>query len=293
MTTFAVAQSESLVSVVMAFHNAHNTLADALQSILWQTYSNWELVLLDDGSTDGSAEIVNQFSDPRIRLVSDSVCRSLPVRLNQGVRLAKGPYIARMDADDIAFPERFARQVEYLQNHPEVDLLATTALMIDGESQPVGVLGSKAAHEALCRRPWHGFSMPHPTWMGRLDWFLANPYDEVARKAQDQVLLYRSYSTSRFAAIPDVLLAYRYTSLSVSKTLSGRYYYLHEVAGGNKMHLLLGLTSHSAAAIRDLLGMALKVESRVIQAKVNSTNTGLLKYWQELRQRLTLLNEKG
>lgn len=293
MTTFVVKQSEPLVSVVMAFHNARNTLANALQSILWQSYSNWELVLLDDGSTDDYDEIVNQFNDPRIRLVSDSVCRSLPVRLNQGIRLAKGLYIARMDADDIAFPERFARQVEYLLSHPEVDLLATSALMIDGEYRPVGILDSKAGHEAICRRPWHGFSMPHPTWMGRLDWFLANPYDEVARKAQDQVLLYRAYSTSRFAAIPDVLLGYRYTSLSVSKTLSGRYYYLHEVAGGNKVHLLLGGGSHSAAVIRDLLGIALRVESRVIKAKVNSTNIELQKYWQELCQRLALLNEKG
>ena len=156
-------QGEPLVSVVMSFHNARDTLTRAIRSLLWQTYPHWELILLDDGSSDNSAQTLKSLEDPRIHLRSDSVCRGLPVRLNQGISLAKGDYIARMDADDVAFPERCARQVAYLQNHPEVDLLATAALLVNANDQPIGLLATGLSHAAICRRPWHGFPMPHPT----------------------------------------------------------------------------------------------------------------------------------
>jgi glycosyltransferase involved in cell wall biosynthesis len=286
-------QDRPLVSVVMSFHNARDTLARTIHSLLWQTYPNWELILLDDGSSDGSAEILESIEDPRIRLYGDPICRGLPTRLNQGIALAKGEYIARMDADDVAFPERFARQVAYLENNRNVDLLATAALLVNTEGRPVGVLQAGLSHEAICRRPWHGFPMPHPTWMGRADWFRKYPYDERASKAQDQALLYRTYRTSCFAGLPDVLLGYKYTGLSARKTLMGRYHYLRSMkAGGDARHRLFGTVSHTVAAVRDLLGLVFGLEWRVIKGRVQAADAGVFAMWDAMRLRLLFLDGK-
>lgn len=278
---------EALVSVVMSFHNSRDSLPFAINSLLWQTYSHWELILLDDGSNDGSAEFLKAIDDPRIRLYSDSVCRGLPVRLNMGVTLAQGELIARMDADDVAFPERLERQVAYLQKHPDVDLLATSALLVNGNNIPIGVLPTKLSHEEICRRPWLGFPMPHPTWMGRTEWFRRNPYDESARKGQDQVLLYETYQNSKFAGLPDTLLGYKYAGLSVQKTLIGRYCYLKAMRGAkDSRNWLLGSFSHAIAAARDLLSLALGMESRVIKNRVQIVDAAMLAEWKELQRRL-------
>ena len=277
-----------LVSVVMSFHNAHHTLARAIHSLLWQTYPHWELILLDDGSDDGSAEVVKSIGDPRIRLYGDPFCRGLPFRLNQGVSLAKGQFIARMDADDVAYPERFAKQVAFLQNHPEVDLLATSALLVNESHQALGVLAAGLSHDEICRRPWHGFPMPHPTWMGRAEWYQQNPYDELAGKGQDQSLLYRTHRTSCFASLPDVLLGYCYAGLSLRKTLAGRYHFIRAIAkGGTKADLLVGSFGHAMAGIRDLAGMALHMESRVIRARVQPIDAQLLAQWNALQADLS------
>lgn len=279
----AMTNATPLVSVVLSFHNAGSTLLRSLRSIQWQTYPHWELILLDDGSTDDGAECVDLLQDSRVRLYGDSRRRGLPARLNQGVGLARGKYIARMDADDIAFPERLERQVAYLECHPDVDLLATSVLLVDAQDQPVGVLGAGRSHEEICRKPWHGFPMPHPTWMGRADWFRQHPYDQRALKAQDQVLLYQTYRTSRFAGLPDVLLGYRYARLSVRKTLAGRYHYLRAViAGGKGAHALAGTTTHAAAALRDLGGILFGMGSRVIRKRVVSIDASVGKDWDRL-----------
>lgn len=271
----------------MSFHNSRDSLPFAINSLLWQTYSHWELILLDDGSNDGSAEFLKDIDDPRIRLYSDSVCRGLPVRLNMGVTLAQGEYIARMDADDVAFPERLERQVAYLKKYTDVDLLATSALLVNGNNIPIGVLPTKLSHEEICRRPWLGFPMPHPTWMGRTEWFRRNPYDESARKGQDQVLLYGTYQKSKFAGLPDTLLGYKYAGLSVQKSLIGRYCYLKAMSGAkDSRNWLLGNVSHAIAAARDLLSLALGMESRVIQNRVQIADAAMLTEWKELQRRL-------
>lgn len=276
-----------LVSVVMSFHNAKDLLSFALHSLLWQTYPHWELILMDDGSSDCSAEFLKTIDDPRIRLYRDAVCRGLPVQLNRGVALAQGEFIARMDADDVAFPERLERQVAYLQEHRDVDLLATSALLVNGNNNPIGVLPTKLSHEDICRRPWLGFPMPHPTWMGRAEWFRRHPYDESARKGQDQVLLYETYQNSKFAGLPDTLLGYKYAGLSVQKTLIGRYCYLKAISAKDGRNWLLGNVSHAIAAARDLLALALGMESHVIKSRVKIADADTLSEWKELRRRLS------
>ena len=284
-------QDEPLVSVVMSFHNARDTLLRSIHSLLWQTYPHWELILLDDGSNDGSAELAKAVEDSRIRLYGDSLCRGLPVRLNQGISLARGQYIARMDADDVAFPERFAKQTAYLENHPEVDLLATSTLLVNEHDQVVGLCPSALEHEAICSRPWRGFPMPHPTWMGRADWFRKNLYDEGALKAQDQELLYRTYRTSNFAGLSDALLGYRCGKISMKKSLSGRGTYLQAIYTSkkhpNRMGIFLrSVLFHGAALIRDGIAHAFSKDADVLETRVSKATENLIKEWRSLVSRL-------
>ena len=266
MSVSNAGEKQPLVSVIMSFHDGRDTLSDAIASILLQTYQNWELILINDGSSDGAERVLRDFSDQRIRVYDDGKNRGLPARLNQGVKLARGQYIARMDVDDIAFPERFARQVAYLQEHTEVDLLASSVLMIDNQQNAIGIMSAGRSHRNIARQPWHGFPMPHPTWMGRAEWFRKHPYDELAKKGQDQVLLYRNHSNSRYDGLPDVLLAYRYDCLSLRKTFWGRYYYLKEVAAnGGVYYLCRGMLAHVLAASRDIVSILLGLDSKVIK----------------------------
>lgn len=280
-----------LVSVVMSFHNAQATLLHSIRSVIWQTYQNWELILLDDGSTDASVEVSETVNDPRIRLYGGGACRGLSARLNQGVLLTKGQYIARMDADDIAFPERFAKQVAYLQTHAEIDLLASSVLLMNKNDRPLGLIEVGFSHEEICSRPWKGFAMPHPTWMGRAEWFRQNPYDPLAYKAQDQALLLRTYTNSRFAGLPDVLLGYRYDTVSLKKSFSGRWHYIRTVCKTcqNPKTCFLAYKTvlyHGAVAIRDGIGLLLGLGSVILKARVNSMDAAILNHWSELQNKI-------
>jgi glycosyltransferase involved in cell wall biosynthesis len=213
--------NDPLVSVVMAVQDNASTIVAAVRSIQAQTLQDWELVLIDDGSRDGSADLVQALGESRLRLISDDARRGLPVRLNQAVALARGQFIARMDADDMCFPERFTRQADYLRQHPQLDLIGCDALVFT-DDKIVGLMQAGRDHAAITARPHSGFALPHPTWFGRAGWFHSNRYDERMVKAQDQDLLLRSYRGSCFGSVPEVLVAYRQDRLNLRKMLRGR-----------------------------------------------------------------------
>jgi glycosyltransferase involved in cell wall biosynthesis len=215
---------DPLVSIGMPVFNCELTLSTAVRSILNQTYSNWELILIDDGSQDRTLEIAHSFQDPRIKVVSGGCNQQLPTRLNQAIALSRGKYFARMDGDDVSYPERLQRQVEYLEQHAEIDLLGTAHVNFNADGEAIGVEESKESHRKICARPWVGFELQHPTWMGRLDWFQQYQYRSDAIRMEDYDIMLRTYQTSNFAALPDFLLGYRVPALSLKKSLTGRYY---------------------------------------------------------------------
>ena len=114
-----------LISVILPVYNAEKYIFDAVQSILNQTYKNFELIIIDDGSTDDSINIISKFNDDRIHIYNNEKNLGLIATLNKGLKLCKGDFIARMDADDISFPTRFDEQIKYFKTHPEVDILGT------------------------------------------------------------------------------------------------------------------------------------------------------------------------
>jgi glycosyltransferase involved in cell wall biosynthesis len=214
-----------VVSIVMAMRNSQRTLRPALRSLQRQSFRDWELILIDDGSSDDSVEVARRTGDSRLHLVVDGAWRGLPARLNQALSMARGRYVARMDADDVAFPRRLERQVRYLDANPQVDLLGTKAIAFDDAGVALGVLPLAVDHAAICASPWRGFSLAHPTWMGRLTWFERYRYRGEAIRCQDQDLLLRSYASSTFACLSEVQMGYRHGSVSLRNTLLGRYHY--------------------------------------------------------------------
>jgi glycosyltransferase involved in cell wall biosynthesis len=241
-----------LVSVGMSVLNCEKTIALSMQSILNQTFREWELIVIDDGSQDGTLATARQFRDPRIRIVSGQQTLGLPSRLNQAVQLSGGVYFARMDGDDIAYPERLAKQVAFLDMHTEVDLLATSVSVFRDDGCLLGLRPVPVSHDAICAHPWAGFPMAHPTWMGRLGWFRANPYRTDAVRMEDKELLFRSYANSKFAGLDEVLLGYRESSLSLSRLLLARRNFVRALWQASGKHCSL------ATAIRGALGQAIR-----------------------------------
>ena len=226
----AVNTGSPLVSVLMPFLNGGDGFKAALQSILNQTYDNWELLLCDDGSSDGSLELARSIRDERITAWSDGKRKGLAERLNECIDRARGEFIARMDADDVSYPERFRCQVEFLSTHPEIDLVGCSMLIFGEDGDSLGKRRLPAKHEQIVANPSLGFGVAHPTWMARAPWFHQHRYDASAVRYEDVELLYRSYKTSRFANLPELLYGYREMRGGFHKRLKtriGRVRYLH------------------------------------------------------------------
>lgn len=119
------------VAVLMAVYNEESFLAEAIDSVLAQTFGDFELVIVDDGSTDRSREIAASYRDPRIRLIVNETNQGLPRALNRGLSAIRSEYVARLDGNDVSFPERLAKQVAHLDAHPNVAVLGTQVLSID------------------------------------------------------------------------------------------------------------------------------------------------------------------
>lgn len=204
-----------LVSIAIPAYNSEATLPAAIQSIFAQTYTNWELIIIDDGSSDRTSEIVTMIADARVKVLRDGQNRGLPYRLNQATEASSGEFLFRMDADDLMHPERIEKQVRFLQSNPEIDLVGTAVATINKHNQITGIRGE----ESLRRTPKEIFKRGlfiHPTVAGRRSWFLKNPYNNAYRRGQDFELWCRTGNTLRAGLIREPLLFYRdgYSSAS-------------------------------------------------------------------------------
>jgi len=199
----------------MSVLNGGEQLQMAVRSIVEQTFEDWELLIVDDGSTDGAIEKLSFLNDRRVVVIRDGLNKGLSARLNQAVNMARGQYFARMDHDDISHPKRFELQVAFLRANPHIDLLATKCVTINEADQIIGCLPFASIHHEICARPWLGFPMPHPSWMGKIKWFQQNAYQDPAPYCcEDNELLLRAHKFSSYHAIEPELLAYRVRSHS-------------------------------------------------------------------------------
>lgn len=202
------------VTIGMPVYQAEKTVGEAIRSVLRQTWTDYELLVVDDGSTDGTIEVIRIFQDDRVRVVADGEHRGIAARLNQMVREAQGEYFARMDADDVMMPERLARQMTFILAHPEADVIGCSALVMDDSGNVMGkrneTSGLTVSETSTIRGSWQQVDrLMHPTLLGRTEWFRANPYNEAYSGCEDWELWLRVRDKATLLRMNEPLMYYR------------------------------------------------------------------------------------
>lgn len=201
---------EPKITVGIPAFNAEKYIAVAIKSVLSQSYKDFELIIVDDGSTDNTVMIAKSFKDPRITVLSDGERRGISYRLNQQVDLAKGLFFARMDADDIMLPDRLERQLMYLTQHPDVDMIGGTAIVIDENDKILGIRGNFDKEKIFNFEEWRkGTCYIHPTVMGKTETFRKLRYLEEFNGIEDYNLWFRASLAAKLIILPDTFLLYR------------------------------------------------------------------------------------
>jgi len=201
------------ISVVLPLYNGEPYLRAAIDSILEQTERDFEFIIINDGSMDDGARIVRSYSDERIIFVEQKN-KGLVATLNRGIEMARASLIARMDQDDIAFPDRFALQLSWMEKHPEVGVLGTGIAFIDESGKLTRKKSTRGGSHAkiveYLLNPGKGTLMPHPTVMMRKDIVLqAGGYNERFEYGEDIELWLRVLQLSKLHVLEEVLLYYR------------------------------------------------------------------------------------
>jgi glycosyltransferase involved in cell wall biosynthesis len=182
------------VSVILPAYNCEKYIAKAIESVLQQTFTDFELIIINDGSTDRTEEIIKSFSDPRILYQVNNTNKGLVFTLNKGIDTAKGKYIARMDGDDISLSERFEKQFNYLQLNKEVDILATVVTLIDENEIVSGTwhsdINNVSAKEIRKELPKDN-CIAHPSIMGNASVFRKYKFNQTQSSGEDYDLWLR------------------------------------------------------------------------------------------------------
>lgn len=211
------------ISIIMPVWNCEHTLSQALESIHGQTITDWELLILDDGSTDRTLEIVRRSNDPRLKVITDGRHYGLPRLLNKGIALSRGKYLARMDGDDVAYPQRLERQVAFMEAHPDVDLIGAWMVVFGKDGKALGRRGRALPNDwSVAQWVFRSFPLAHPTFFGKTTWFQQNQYATWPTHFEDQQLLTRTYQTSHLEVLPEILLGYREEQLTLAKQVRYR-----------------------------------------------------------------------
>jgi len=200
-----------LLSVVMSVYNGARFLHSAIESILTQSFSDFEFIIVDDGSTDYSREIVSRYAkiDERIRLIGQENCGQAAA-LNRGCALARGEYIARMDADDVALSTRFGRQMAFLREHPGIGLFGGAIQEIDAQDNPIRTMIFPTTDEEIRRCEMQFNCFCHPTVVFPKQIFEeTGGYRRAFVHADDYDLWLRLAEQRRVANLPEIVLNYR------------------------------------------------------------------------------------
>ena len=206
-----------LISVLMPVYNGEKYLREAIDSVLAQTYTNFELLLINDGSTDSSKDIILSYSDPRIRYIENEQNLKLIATLNKGIDLAKGDYIARMDADDVCMPNRLLTQLRFMQKHPQIDMCGSWALRINSAGQITGKIKNIHTPGLLSCVTFFTCPFVHPVTFFKSEVLKNNLYSIEALHTEDTELWNRLRQRGyRFANIRKYLLKYRWHSENIS-----------------------------------------------------------------------------
>lgn len=209
------------VTVLMPVYNGEKYIQEAVDSILNQTFGDFEFLIIDDGSTDQTVDIIASYKDERIKIVRSSQNVGLIHSLNSGIEMARGEYVARMDCDDISMPDRLKEQVLFMDRHPEVGICGTWVRFFPDEHRFVWKL--PVDHERIVSRLFFDTAIAHPSVIMRKDVLLQNNlrYNSEFRHAEDYDFWVRAGQRTRLANIPMIMLLYRISDSQVCQVYNG------------------------------------------------------------------------
>ena len=222
------------VSIGIPFYNPGDFFKASITSILKQTFTDIELILLNDGSSDNSLDIANSFQDSRIKVISDGENKGLPYRLNQLIDLSQGDFIARMDADDVVSLERIEKQVTMLNTMADVDVVATGLCSITNNSEVIGYrlpIKTKRLELSVVNAIFGKADIGHATIMVRKSWYLRNRYNESAKLMEDYQLWVEAAINKdlKVAFIKEPLYFYREESSVTPKKAIKAYFNFYKL----------------------------------------------------------------
>ena len=221
-------------------------------------------------------------------MLHDGQSKGLPVRLNEAIGLAGGGFYARMDGDDVCYPGRLELQLEFLRSHPEVDLVGGGLLVFGKGGRVIGRRIPPESHREICRRPYSGFPMAHPLFFGKASWFQIWRYSPQVRFGCDQDLLLRSYRSSRFANLPDVLLGYREERVMLRKCYRYRISMCRGLVArpesGSLSRRALGIALHAAKFMADTLAVSTGLRYHLLRHRARPVTGAEAAEWREVWQ---------
>ena len=216
------------VSVILPVYNAEKFLKEAIDSILNQTFTDFELLLINDGSTDRSKEIIGSFSDKRINYVENDINKGLIYSLNRAIDLAEGKYIARMDADDVALPERLEKQIDYLESS-DADIVATRVKLIDEKGNALPDWDDDAKNTSPSQIKnflLRDNCLAHPTVMAKTSLFKKYRYKHNQKYSEDYDLWLRVVAEGlKIVKLDQPLLLHRILPTSATRFKKVNVYY--------------------------------------------------------------------
>ena len=262
-------KNQTYISIGIPIYNAEAYLEDAIKSILAQTYGLWELILIDDGSTDGSLAIARRFEkmDNRIKVISDGKNKKLPTRLNQLIDESQYDYIARMDADDLIHPDRLAIQMTFLEHNIECDLVSTGVVSIDNDNKVYGcrhVAGIYTEFEEIAA----AYPIVHASVLAKKSWYERNRYDENYPRSEDYDLWCRAIANRdlKLAVLPDLLYYYREEgNLSLAKIIRSykdSFKTYSEYTGSNTLGSLKLTAKIATVRLLDSMGLLQRIANK-------------------------------
>lgn len=204
------------VSIIMPVYNGEKYLEAAIDSIRNQTYKNWELIIINDGSTDNTENIINQYADDRIKYITNETNLGLIATLNKAIDFCKGEYIARMDADDICEKGRLSKQIDFLEAHPLVAMCGTNAIVIDENGNRKGNIINLSSNDYIQINLLFSVPIVHPSIVLRASVLKNNRYNSEYKHIEDYELWCRIADKYPISNLSSKLLKYRWHTTNIS-----------------------------------------------------------------------------
>ena len=227
------------VTVLMTVYNEEKYIRDAVDSVLNQTFPDFELLIVNDASKDSTMTILEEYNDPRIRLISNEKNLGCPKSSNKGLKSAKGKYIARLDGDDICFPNRLKIQYEFMEKHPDIDVLGTSTEVINEKGERIAVWRNYFLPEVTYFLLHFRNCLTHSSVMYKAQFARdIGGYNEDIKWGLDYDFFYRASRSGKLYVIHPILVKYREITEKIRKKKSGQNFTVEKIVRDNFYSLI-------------------------------------------------------